>query len=400
MLRQKLVSEMRLNDGGQGNVVLILNLSVKTAKKTLIVDTHCLQESQFKFLAVSTQLSCQTISLALKFFLCDVECTKIFKLFFALNDLVVGILVVFDHIINRNLVLCNHYAHLMTFSFTFASISFEFEGNEDGIIAVWVRIQVDLRSWLCVIGTVFEGSRVAAVDGFLLLVHNHITGPAIFMCCFTRVHEMAIGLALVVCALDVLRGIKGLLRFSIVARWNRLINIERVIVALTIGLKWHWAHTVIVTALVALLPHLARKRLHEDWRVALLVTVGSINLSEDIVFRSLQEASHIDLIVEIIADRINQVRQAILRINVLLAVSWIAAYLGSKVMQFLLKSEYLLSLLIFIAVLVLHLLIEAGVGTASSHLLHTISKFHFNLNLFDKCSWNFNIIYKLANWRI
>ena len=116
------------------------------------------------------------------------------------------------------------------------------------------------------------------------------------------------------------------------------------------------------------------------------MTVGSINLSEDIIFRSLQEASHIDLIVEIIADRINQVRQAILRINVLLAVSWIAAYLGSKVMQFLLKGEYLLSLLIFIAVLVLHLLIEAGVGTASSHLLHTISKFHFNLNLFDKCS--------------
>ena len=80
-------------------------------------------------------------------------------------------------------------------------------------------------------------------------------------------------------------------------------------------------HTVIVTALVALLAHLARKRLHEDWRVALLVIVGSINLSEDIVFRSLQEASHIDLIVEIIADWINQVRHAILRINVLLAVS-------------------------------------------------------------------------------
>ena len=51
---------------------MISELSIKSSQQTLIVDTHGLEECEFKLLAVTTELGSQTISLTLKLLLSDI----------------------------------------------------------------------------------------------------------------------------------------------------------------------------------------------------------------------------------------------------------------------------------------------------------------------------------------
>ena len=44
-------------------VRLVFDLLFKAAEEALVIDAHCFKELEFKLLAVTTQLSCQSIAL-------------------------------------------------------------------------------------------------------------------------------------------------------------------------------------------------------------------------------------------------------------------------------------------------------------------------------------------------
>ena len=78
-------------------------------------------------------MGCESVSLGLEFLFANVESLKVLKLLFDLNDLLVLILVVLDHLVNCNLVLRDQHLALVSLGFSLTTVSLILKGHIDHV---------------------------------------------------------------------------------------------------------------------------------------------------------------------------------------------------------------------------------------------------------------------------
>lgn len=136
--------------GAEGLPSIVGELLVKTAQEALIVDTHGLEEAEFELLPISTQLCCQSVSLALELLLSDVERAQIIQRLLTVNDFAVVVLVFTDHAIDLDFVFGHHGHHFVALGLALPAITLVFEGHVDGVLVIRVRILIVLASLISV----------------------------------------------------------------------------------------------------------------------------------------------------------------------------------------------------------------------------------------------------------
>jgi len=94
------------------------------------------EESQLKFLAVSTELSCESVARRLQITLRNRHVLEVLQGFLKFDDLGVRVLVVLYHVFKQNFIFCNNGLAFVDFRLSFASVSLEIDGHVDDILAV------------------------------------------------------------------------------------------------------------------------------------------------------------------------------------------------------------------------------------------------------------------------
>ena len=99
----------------------------------MVINRHGFQEAHLKLLSVSAELGCETVPLGLEFLLADVKSLEVLELLFDLYDLLVLVLIVFDHLIDGDLVLSNQDLALVSLGFSFTAIPLVFKRHIDHV---------------------------------------------------------------------------------------------------------------------------------------------------------------------------------------------------------------------------------------------------------------------------
>jgi len=115
---------------------LVTELFIQTAQQALVIYAHGLQEAHFELLAVATELGCQAIALTLQLLLRNILSFEHVESSLALDNLIIGVLVVADHAVDHDLVLGDERLQFVLFGFALPAITLVLEGDVNGVILV------------------------------------------------------------------------------------------------------------------------------------------------------------------------------------------------------------------------------------------------------------------------
>ena len=144
------IDPARLTEGLAG---LVAHFLLKAAQQALVVDAHGFEEAHLQLLTITTKLGCKTISLALQLLFGDVSLAKLLQRCLGLNDFVVRVLVVLDHLGDHDFILSHKRLKLMLLSFALPAITLVLERHVNFVLNV--TLGVDLGGFLTRISTGF-----------------------------------------------------------------------------------------------------------------------------------------------------------------------------------------------------------------------------------------------------